>query len=143
MAAITICSDFRDPQKWNLTLFPLFPHLFAMKWWDQMPWSWFSKCWALSQLFHSPLSLSSRGFLVHLQKRLAKHNSDHNIHYYPRHVIDYRVIPYQKECWYLVFHHFWVPVKSWNRNLFSSIVHGNLHIPLVFLSLSFASLWLI
>ena len=38
--------------------------LFAMKWWDQMPWSSFSQCWALSQLFHSPLSLSSRGFLV-------------------------------------------------------------------------------
>ena len=35
-----------------------------MKWWDQMPWSSFSECWALSQLFHSPLSLSSRGFLV-------------------------------------------------------------------------------
>ena len=27
-----------------------------------MPWSSFSECWALSQLFHSPLSLSSRGF---------------------------------------------------------------------------------
>ena len=25
-----------------------------MKWWDQMLWSWFSECWALSQLF--PLS---------------------------------------------------------------------------------------
>ena len=24
------------PQKWSLTLFP---HLFAVKWWDQMPWS--------------------------------------------------------------------------------------------------------
>ena len=33
-----------------------------MKWWDKMPWSSFSECWALSQLFHSPLSLSSRGF---------------------------------------------------------------------------------
>ena len=32
----------------------LFPHVFAMKWWDQMPWSSFSECWALSQLFHSP-----------------------------------------------------------------------------------------
>ena len=32
-----------------------------MKWWDQMPWSSFSECWALSQLFLSPLSLSSRG----------------------------------------------------------------------------------
>ena len=30
-----------------------------MKWWDQMPSSSFSECWALSQLFHSPLSLSS------------------------------------------------------------------------------------
>ena len=31
---------------------------------DQMPWSSFSECWALSQLFHSPLSLSLRGSLV-------------------------------------------------------------------------------
>ena len=28
-----------------------FPHLFAMKWWDWMPWSLFSECWVLSQLF--------------------------------------------------------------------------------------------
>ena len=33
---------------------------------DQMQWSWFSECWVLSQLFHSPLSLSSRGFLAPL-----------------------------------------------------------------------------
>ena len=26
---------------------------FAMKWWDKMPWSYFSECWVLSQLFHS------------------------------------------------------------------------------------------
>ena len=32
----------------------------------QMPWSSFSECWALSQLFHSPLPLSLRGFLVPL-----------------------------------------------------------------------------
>ena len=37
---------------------------FAIKWWDQMPWSSFSECWVLSQFFHSPLSLSSRGSLV-------------------------------------------------------------------------------
>ena len=37
-----------------------------MKWWDQMPWSSFSECWALRQLVHSPLSLSSRGFLAPL-----------------------------------------------------------------------------
>ena len=41
-------------------------HLFPMKWWDQMPWFWFFECWALSQLFHSPLSLSSRGSSVTL-----------------------------------------------------------------------------
>ena len=40
-----------EPSKICLTLFPLFPHLFPMKWWDQMPWSPFSECWALSQLF--------------------------------------------------------------------------------------------
>ena len=41
-------------------------HIFPMKWWDQMSWSSFSECWALSQRFHSPLSPSSRGFLVPL-----------------------------------------------------------------------------
>ena len=29
-----------------------------LNWWDQMPWSSFSECWALSQFFHSPLSFS-------------------------------------------------------------------------------------
>ena len=38
--------------KWSLSLFPLFPHLFAMKWWDQRSWSYFSECWVLSQLFN-------------------------------------------------------------------------------------------
>ena len=28
-----------EPKKLSLSLFPLFPHLFAMKWWDQLPWS--------------------------------------------------------------------------------------------------------
>ena len=37
-----------------------------MKWWDRMPWSLFSESWALSQLFLSPLSLSSKGSLVSL-----------------------------------------------------------------------------
>ena len=32
-----------------------------MKWWDQMQWSEFSECWALSQFFYSPLWFSSRG----------------------------------------------------------------------------------
>ena len=37
-----------------------------MKWWDSMPWSSFLECWVLSQLFHSPFSLSSRSSLVPL-----------------------------------------------------------------------------
>ena len=60
MAAITICSDFGAPKNKVWHCFHCFPNLFAMKWWDQMPWSSLSECWALSQLFHSPLSLSSR-----------------------------------------------------------------------------------
>ena len=36
----------------------------CMKWRDWMPWSLFFECWVLSQLFHSPLSLSSRGSLI-------------------------------------------------------------------------------
>ena len=64
MAAVTICSDFRAQEN-SLSLFPLFPSLFAMKWWNRMPWSSFSECWALSKVFHS-LSLSSRGSLVPL-----------------------------------------------------------------------------
>ena len=39
-AAAAICSDF-GAQENSLPLFPLFPHLFAMKWWDKMPWSLF------------------------------------------------------------------------------------------------------
>ena len=33
-----------EPPKSSLSLFLLFPHLFAMKCWDQMPWSSFSEC---------------------------------------------------------------------------------------------------
>ena len=39
-----------EPKKIKSLLFPLFPHLFAMKWWDWMPWSLFFECWVLSQL---------------------------------------------------------------------------------------------
>ena len=35
-----------EPPKISLTLFPLFLHLFPMKWWDQVPWSSFFECWA-------------------------------------------------------------------------------------------------
>jgi len=54
-----------EPKKMNLSLFPLFPHLFAMKWWDWMPWSQFFECWILRLLIHT-LSPSSRGSLVPL-----------------------------------------------------------------------------
>ena len=55
-----------EPRKIKSDTISTVSHLFPMKWWDQMPWSLFSECWALSQLFHSPLSLSSRSFLVPL-----------------------------------------------------------------------------
>ena len=53
MAAVTVHSDF-GAQENSLSLFPLFPHLYAMKWWDHMPWSEFSESWVLTELFHSP-----------------------------------------------------------------------------------------
>ena len=40
----------------------LFPHLFAMMWWDRMPWSSFFECWVLSQLFHSSFTFMKRHF---------------------------------------------------------------------------------
>ena len=43
-----------EPKKMKSVTVPLFPHLFPMKWWDQMPWSKFFECWNLSQFFHSP-----------------------------------------------------------------------------------------
>ena len=36
------------------SLFPLFPCLLAMRWWEELPWSSFSECRALSQLFSFP-----------------------------------------------------------------------------------------
>ena len=53
MAAVTTCSDFGAQENKVCHCFPLFPHLFSMKWLDQMPWSLFFECWVLSQFFHS------------------------------------------------------------------------------------------
>ena len=61
MAAVTICSDFGAQKNKVRHCFPIY-----------LPWSdgtrchdlKFSECWALSQHFHFPLSLSSRGSLV-------------------------------------------------------------------------------
>ena len=43
-----------EPKKIKSATVSTVPHLFAMKWWGQMPWSWCFECWILSQLF--PLS---------------------------------------------------------------------------------------
>ena len=66
MAAVTICRYFGAQEYKSLSLFPFVPHLFAMKWWDKIPWSSFFEYWIISQLFNSPLSPSSRGSLVPL-----------------------------------------------------------------------------
>ena len=60
MAAVSICSDFGAPQN-SLSLFPRFP--IYLSWSDG---TLFSECCVLSQLFHPPLSPSSRGSLVPL-----------------------------------------------------------------------------
>ena len=59
-----------EPKKIKYVTASLFPHLFAVKWWDWISWSQCFECWVLSQLFHSPLSSSSRGSLVPLCFRL-------------------------------------------------------------------------
>ena len=45
------------PKKIKSVTVSIVSHLFPMKWWAWMPWSLFSECWVLSQLFHSPLHL--------------------------------------------------------------------------------------
>ena len=39
MAAVTVHGDFGAQENKISHYFHFFPHLFAMKWWDQMPWS--------------------------------------------------------------------------------------------------------
>ena len=53
-----------EPRKIKSVTAFTFPFLFAMKWWDWMPWSLFLERWLLSQLFQPPLSSSSRGSVV-------------------------------------------------------------------------------
>ena len=53
-----------EPKKVKSVTLPIASPSICIKWWDQMPWSSFSECWTLGQLFHSPLSLSSRSSLV-------------------------------------------------------------------------------
>ena len=55
-----------EPKKIKSVTVPIVSPSICHKWWSQMPWSSFSECWVLSQLFHSPLSVSSWGSLVPL-----------------------------------------------------------------------------
>ena len=65
LAVVTLHSTFGVQDK-RKPLLPLFPLLYAIKWWDQIPWSYFLECWALSQVFHLHRSPSSRSSLVPL-----------------------------------------------------------------------------
>ena len=40
MAPFSSCSDFGAQENMICHCFHFFPHLFAMKWWDWMPWFW-------------------------------------------------------------------------------------------------------
>ena len=62
MVVVTVPSNFGIQGKKVCHLFPLFPCLFAMKWWDQIPWSLCFECWVLSWLFHSPFIFIKRLF---------------------------------------------------------------------------------
>ena len=63
MSAVTVCSDFGAQENKICHCFYFSPiHLP----WDWMPCSFFIECWVLSQVFHSPLSSSSKGSLVTL-----------------------------------------------------------------------------
>ena len=60
----------------------------SMKWWDRMPWSSFSECWALRQLFHFPLLLNpnSANFLCRkhfLHKQVSDNNPSHGLKLWP------------------------------------------------------------
>ena len=63
MATVTICSDFGTQENKVCHCFHCFPIYLP---WSDGTISSFSECWVLSQFFHSPLSLSSRGSLVTL-----------------------------------------------------------------------------
>ena len=64
MAAVTVHNDFGAQENEICHCFHFF--LIYLPWRDPMPWSSFSECWVLSQVFHFPLSCLSRGSLVPL-----------------------------------------------------------------------------
>ena len=69
MVAVTIFSQwgclspFLGTQENKMSWFPFFPHVFAMKWWNQMPWSQFF--WMLS--FKPAFTLSSFSLITSVQ----------------------------------------------------------------------------
>ena len=44
--------------------FPSFPYLFAMKWWDRMPWSLFFECWVLNTFYMKSIIKPQIKFLM-------------------------------------------------------------------------------
>ena len=52
MTVIAIAMILEPPKIKSDTVSTVSPSV-SMKWWDRMPWSSFSECWALSRLFHS------------------------------------------------------------------------------------------
>ena len=92
--------------------------------WDRMPWSSFFEYWVLNQHFHSPLSLSSSGFLL--------------LHFLPQgwcHLCIWGCLYFSRQSWFqFVFHpaqHF-----SWctlHISLISRVTIYSLDILLLFL----------
>ena len=71
MAAVTTCSDFGAPlpPKKSLSLFPLFPHLFAMKWWDQMPGSKNTFYVSVAKHILSDSQFGDHDWIIHIPPR--------------------------------------------------------------------------
>ena len=76
MAAVTICSDFGAQENKVCHCFHCFSIYLPWSDGDWMPWSLFSECWALSQLFYSPVSLLIMIFeiLIQIMLNLTKSN---------------------------------------------------------------------
>ena len=68
--------------------------LFPMKWWDWMSWSYFSKCWVLSQLFTHLFTFIKRLFSSSLLSAIRVGSSAY-----------LRLLIFSQQSWFqLVFH---------------------------------------
>ena len=61
-----------EPQKIKSDTVSTVSPSIPMKWWDRMPWSSFSECWALSQLFHSNSSYLINVALYYMMAQTVK-----------------------------------------------------------------------